>query len=103
MSRQPIYTAADPIEAEIVRNLLATERIECDVFGSMIWSGRGELAADAYPRLMLRDARDEPRARELLHEYTSASTRPQPAWTCTCGESVPGNFAACWSCGGVPS
>jgi len=101
MPRQPIYIAADPIEAEIVRNLLATERIECDVFGSMLWSGRGELAADAYPRLMLRDARDEARARELLAEYSSSSARPQPSWTCACGESVPGNFAACWSCGGL--
>lgn len=105
MPRQAIYTAADPIEAEIVRNLLATERIECDVFGSMLWSARGELAADAYPRLLLRDPRDESRARELLAEYTasSSSTRSQQAWTCTCGETVPGNFAACWSCGSIPT
>ena len=105
MPRTPIYLAADPIEAEIVRNLFATERIESDIFGSMLWSGRGELAADAYPRIMLRDPRDEPRARELLAEYqsSSATSVPQmPPWTCACGEAVPGNFAACWSCGAVP-
>ena len=98
-SRPPIYTAADPIEAEIVRNLFAAERIECDVFGAMLWAGRGEIAADPYPRLMLRDPRDEARARELLDEYRAAATQTAPSWTCNCGESVPGNFAACWSCG----
>lgn len=99
--RQPIYLAADPIEAEIVRNLLAVEHIESDVLGALLWSGRGDLAADAYPRVMLRDTRDEVRARELLAEYTARSAAPTPSWTCACGETVPGNFAACWSCGSV--
>ena len=99
--RQPIYLAADPIEAEIVRNLFAAEHIECDVLGALLWSGRGELAADAYPRLLLRDPRDEARARELLAEYALQSTAPAASWTCACGEPVPANFAVCWSCGGA--
>lgn len=94
---EPVYLAADPIEAEIVRGLLRAERIECDIFGAMLWSGRGEIAADPYPRIVLRDPRDEARARELLREYRDGTA--QPAWTCGCGEAVPGNFAACWSCG----
>lgn len=93
----PIYLASDPIEAEIVRNLFASERIECDIFGAMLWGGRGEIAADPYPRLVLRDPRDTVRARELLAEYRASGSAV--AWTCGCGESVPGNFAACWSCG----
>lgn len=93
----PIYVAADPVEAEIVRNLLATERIGCEVLGSLLWSARGELAADAYPRVVLHDPRDETRARELIAEYrASAAAAP---WVCACGEAVPGNFAVCWSCG----
>ena len=96
-----VYLAADPIEAEIVRNLLAAEHIEVDVLGSMLWSGRGELAADPYPRLVLRDPRDEARARELLAEYRRGgeATAGLSPWNCDCGERVPGNFAVCWSCG----
>lgn len=93
-----IYLVADPIEAEIVRGLLEAERIGCDVLGAMLWSGRGEIAADAYPRVVLRDPRDESRARELLQIYRS-KTCEQADWNCGCGERVPGNFAACWSCG----
>lgn len=99
--REPIYVAADPVEAQIVVNLLAAERIECEVLGDLLWSGRGELAADPYPRLMLHDARDAARARELIEEYR-ATGQSSPDWKCRCGEQVPGNFAACWSCGEVP-
>lgn len=94
-----LYQAADPIEAEIVRGLLAAERIEADVFGSQLWAGRGELAADPYPRIVLRDPRDRERALELLGEYRAAQTTL--CWTCACGEAVPGNFAACWACGAI--
>lgn len=94
-----LYQAADPIEAEIVRGLLAAERIEADVFGSLLWAGRGELAADPYPRIVLRDPRDRERALELLGEYRAAQAAV--CWTCVCGEAVPGNFAACWACGAI--
>lgn len=97
MTGEVIYLAADPVEAEIVRNLLLAERIPCDISGSLLWSGRGEIAADPYPRLVLRDDRDTPRARELLREYREGAAGLP--WTCLCGESVPGNFAVCWSCG----
>jgi hypothetical protein len=95
-----VYLAADPIEAEIVRNMLESERIACDVLGSLLWSGRGDLAADAFPRVALRDPRDEARAKEVLDEYRRRPVLDAPNWTCGgCGEHVPGNFAACWACG----
>ncbi len=93
-----VYVAADPIEAEIVRGLLQAEHIACEVFGAALWSARGEIAADSYPRVMLRDDRDETLAQEILQIYR----RREPAdadWGCPCGERVPGNFALCWSCG----
>jgi hypothetical protein len=97
------YVAADPVEAEIIRGLLAADRIQSYVIGDLLWGGRGEIGADPYPRVMLHDARDLARARELIDEYARARHQPQAAWTCDCGESVPGNFAACWSCGAVPA
>lgn len=95
-----VYLAADPIEAEIVRNMLESERIPAEVLGSLLWSGRGDLAADAYPRVVVRDPRDEARANEVLASYRRRPTADAPLWTCAgCGERVPGNFAVCWACG----
>lgn len=93
-----LYTAATPLEAEILRAYFADHGIEIDVLGGELWSARGELAVDAYPRLLLRDPRDEVRARVLLRQYESPAARGAD-WICPCGEPVPAAFERCWSCG----
>ncbi len=94
----PIYAAADPVEVEIVRAYLASHQIDTVVLGSALWSARGELQADAYPRLLLRDDADESRARDLLKRYEHRR-HAQASWTCDCGETSPVTFEICWSCG----
>lgn len=95
---QTLYLAADPIEAEILREYLAAHGIGCSVLGSGLWSARGDLAADAYPRLALQDERDRPRAQALLQQYEHRR-HSQAEWPCACGEHSPVSFESCWSCG----
>jgi hypothetical protein len=95
-----LYLAADPIEAEIVKDYLASYGIGVRIFGSSLWGGRGDLPVDPYPRLVLEDARDERRARELLREYERRGRSPS-IWRCSCGEPSPLHFELCWSCGAV--
>jgi rubrerythrin len=54
-----------------------------------------------YPELWVLDVADEARALAVVEEHRSAkAVLETEAWTCTsCGESNPGNFAECWSCG----
>lgn len=94
----PVYVAADPVEVEILRAYLGAHGIETLVFGSPLWGARGELQADAYPSLMLRDERDRARARELLRRY-ERERHAHAAWLCGCGEHSPVTFESCWSCG----
>lgn len=97
-----IYTAATPLEAEILRAYLAIHDIGTRVLGTELWSARGELAVDSYPRLWLEDERDRERAEALLQQYR----QPRPAgldWRCRCGEPVPADFDSCWSCGSLPT
>lgn len=94
----PVYSAADPVEVEILRSYLASHGIDAVVLGSQLWGARGELQADAYPRLVLRDAADEPRARALLREYEHRR-HAHAAWHCACGEQSPVTFEICWACG----
>ncbi|MDD3764584.1 MAG: DUF2007 domain-containing protein [Nevskiales bacterium] len=93
-----LYEAADPVEAEILRAMLASHSIEVSITGSGLWSGRGELPANAYPRLILSDDRDRPRALELLREY-ERRRHAHGQWRCDCGEESPVTFEVCWSCG----
>jgi len=92
------YLAADPIEAEILREYLAAHGIACSVLGSGLWSGRGELGADIYPRLCLQDERDSGRAKDLLHQY-ERRRHSHAEWHCACGEDSPMTFETCWQCG----
>lgn len=95
-----VYLAADPIEAEILREYLAAHGIACTILGAGLWGARGELAADAYPRLCLQDLRDQERARELLRQYEHRR-HAQAEWRCGCGECSPVSFESCWHCGEV--
>ncbi|MES0872910.1 DUF2007 domain-containing protein [Sinimarinibacterium thermocellulolyticum] len=94
----PVYSAADPVEAEILRAFLAAHGIETVVLGAPLWGARGELQADVYPRLALRDEADEAHARELLRQY-ERRRHAHACWPCVCGECSPVTFEVCWSCG----
>lgn len=93
-----VYAAADPVEAEILRAYLAAHDIDVVVLGSPLWGARGDLPAEPYPRLMLRDARDIPRAQDLLRLY-ERRRHSHANWPCACGEHSPVTFETCWSCG----
>ncbi|MFT4045794.1 MAG: DUF2007 domain-containing protein [Solimonas sp.] len=93
-----VYAAADPLEAEILRSYLAAHGITVQVLGTALWSARGELPADAWPRLVLDDASLLEPARELLRRYEHRR-HAQASWPCACGERSPNHFDFGWSCG----
>lgn len=95
----PIYTAADPLEAEVLRGYLAAHGIAIEILGNGLWSARGELQVDAYPRLCLREPADQARALDLLRRYEHRRDAPGAEWRCACGESSPTDFEICWACG----
>jgi hypothetical protein len=96
---QPLYLAANPVEAEIVKDFLATHGIATRVRGGYAWGAVGELPfVEAYPRLYLEDERDRERALALIREYEQPVEKIH--WRCPqCGEHSPGHFATCWNCG----
>lgn len=94
---KPLYLAADPLEAEILKDYLAGHGIAVQVFGGLAWGGRGDLPTDIYPRLHTVNPMDEPRARALLRDY-ERRRHAHAEWLCRCGESSPVTFDACWSC-----
>lgn len=98
MDEHTLYEAADPVEAQIVGNLLQAHGIETVVLGAHGWGGRGDLPVNVYPRLHLQHAKDRPRATALLREYQQADAGPD--WHCTqCGEASGARFGLCWQCG----
>ncbi|HEX4871310.1 MAG TPA: hypothetical protein VFV27_03265 [Nevskiaceae bacterium] len=101
----PIYLAANPLEAHLLRDGLAAAGIACEIRGALLWGALGEVAADAWPRLVLCDPRDREAALSWLREYEAReaparSSGPAAEAPCVrCGEPLPPRFAICWQCG----
>lgn len=95
---ETVYLAADPIEAEIVREYLAAHGIATSILGAALWGGRGELGAAPYPRVCLQQDGDRERALDLLRQYEHRR-HAHAEWRCACGESSPIHFESCWQCG----
>jgi hypothetical protein len=98
--------AQNPIEAQMVVDLLQAEGIEAMTQGEHIFAVRGALPV-SYPTVWVLDEADYGRARELALEFdrgqyraeSSEAPRPEP-WTCSqCGERIEGQFGLCWQCG----
>ena len=97
-----LYEARDRIEAQLVRDFLASRHIPSQVFGDFLAGAAGELPANLFPAVWVMEDRDLARARELLDEFLAGRARrdADPDWRCpTCGERVEGQFEVCWNCG----
>jgi hypothetical protein len=94
-----LCNAANLPEAHILAGVLAQRGIRVRILNANASGAIGEIPVDAAaPQLWLEDARDEERARAVLHEFHSASSGP--AKRCAaCGEENPPAFDLCWSCG----
>ncbi len=92
-----LYLAADPLEAHLLRDFLAERGIEVDLLDLPLWGGRGELPVNLYPRVRLRNPRQQEAAVAALAEWTRRGGTEE--WRCRCGEPVPDSFETCWACG----
>lgn len=102
-----VYVAMDPIDAELVKSLLAAAGIEAVVQGAGSFALRGELpmTTETLPRVCLLDDDALERARVIVEDHRRARARSADAsgravWTCPgCGETHEPQFTDCWRCG----
>lgn len=96
------FSAADLIEAQLLKDLLREAGIPTEIFNQNARAGMGEIPfTHAYPELWLLREHDETRARQLVRDYENS---PIPSGVTVCGkcrEENPRNFASCWQCGSL--
>jgi len=101
---QSLYQAMDGLEARLLVDALAAERIEALVLGEYLAGAAGELSAFNYPTVwVVENSQIEP-AREVLKRFLQERNSPDPGdqaqWLCpACGAKVDAGFALCWNCG----
>ncbi|MEZ4280544.1 MAG: DUF2007 domain-containing protein [Myxococcota bacterium] len=100
-----IYVATDPVDAELVKGMLAAHAIEATIQGGAVFALRGEIpmTTDTLPTVWVLDDVDFDRARALVDadlQRRAASASGGRAWTCSgCGETLEAQFTHCWRCG----
>ncbi|WP_348760326.1 DUF2007 domain-containing protein [uncultured Salinisphaera sp.] len=93
-----VYLAADPINAEIVKDLLVEHGYAAYVRRAYLWGGVGELPANVYPSVWVPEHETEA-ARQVVADFEADRLSKAADWTCPgCGEPIDGVFAACWRC-----
>ena len=96
-----LYTAADIIEAQLLKKLLASKGIATTLKNENLQSGVGEIPfVEMWPELWLLHLNDLDRARQVLNEFVNREAASD--WVCKiCNEHNPGSFEICWMCAGT--
>lgn len=97
-----VFVAQHPMEAHLLKGLLESKGIACEIRGESLYSVRGEIPfTETFPELWVLDARQEGDALEVLRHRpveTDSADDDEP-WLCAhCGQSVEPQFSTCWQC-----
>ena len=99
---KPLYSAQSAAEAHLIRGYLEAHGIAAQVRGGFLAGGIGELSADVCKVWVDDDSRFF-EADKLLRAFLTgeaAVAHAHEPWRCAdCGETLEGQFTACWRCG----
>jgi len=100
MKKLHTFTLADRAQAGLLKELLEREGIACLIRNEQLFAALGEIPfLECFPELWVVDNEVWPRARMLLDNWLKSEEQGSP-WTCpSCGETLEGQFGACWNCG----
>jgi hypothetical protein len=98
-----LYTAADPLQAHVLRGALEAAGIDAEVRGDYIFSIRGEspVTTETLPSVWILNDEDLEAAQAIVHDLEQkTAARPVATWKCpTCAELNEQQFDQCWKCG----
>ena len=94
-----LYKADNTLEANIIKGLLLSAGIECQIQGEMLQGALGEIPFEQTQVSVQVYLIKERHAREILVNYQQVK-QSAPDWVCpNCNEHNGSTFDFCWSCG----
>ncbi len=101
MKKLHTFSITERAQAGLLKELLAREGIVCLIRNEQLFSAMGEIPfLECSPQLWVVDDEVYPRAKLLLDNWLRDEPDNADPWVCThCGETLEGQFGACWKCG----
>ncbi len=102
MTLVKLYSGREAIDAHHIRAVLDAEGIDAVVMGDHLRLAWAQIppTLNTQPAVWVKKE-DVIRALNVLRGHHSEATE-LPAWDCSeCGETIEGQFYACWQCGGM--
>jgi hypothetical protein len=99
-----VYIANHPAEAHLVKGVLESHGIACQVQGEFLYGARGELpiTPETAPSVWIMNHTQFEAARSIIAAYEKSLTQDTSdgeTWICkACGEESEGQFSECWNC-----
>lgn len=96
-----VYSSLNLVEAHHLKNVLASAGIRCRMKNEELVRLAGEIPfPECALQLVVERAEDYAAAEALVRDFLKPRPQTRPAWRCSrCGETIEGQFTACWSCG----
>ncbi len=94
-----LYECQDRLQAQMLRDALASHHIHTVILGDYLSGAAGELSAIQFPTLWVVEDDDFTLARQLVARYLTELEVERAAWRCPhCGEQIDAPFDICWNC-----
>ncbi|MCB1872942.1 MAG: DUF2007 domain-containing protein [Chromatiaceae bacterium] len=94
-----LYQSKDRVEAQLLKDFLASYHIQTVVHGEFLNGAAGELPVQPFPVLWVLEERDFDRAKALIVHFLMQESAGIDWHCCRCGEHNEGQFHQCWNCG----
>ena len=97
-----IFSSLNLVEMHHLKNLLQSEGIRCRIRNEDLSRLAGEIPfTECALQLVIEREPDYAAAEAVLREFLRPPRdTPDPPWNCrNCGETIEGQFTACWKCG----
>ena len=100
-----VYSVPEPAEAHIVKGVLESNGIQCEIRGENLAGLRGLLpiSGETAPSIWIFEDTKYDEARMIIKEYEQTKLNEPAnavAWVCSfCGEESDSEFTECWKCG----
>lgn len=95
-----VYSCDNSMLAVRVQSLLEPEGIDSLIKNQNLSGAMGELPInECWPEVWIMDDNDYDRAINIIDACLTENITNTSPWLCSCGETIEGQFSACWKCG----